>query len=374
MPYDSSIPRGHTSRSDEGRMQQNELIDLVTKLTDRVVRLEKDLKETKKVYSTAFINLIIKVKKLEKIVKSNKARRRAKFIVLDDEEDLEDSSKQGRKIADIDQDFDISLFPLVTTVGVSTAGAELSTVIPKVSTATENLVYIRRSAENRKDKGKAIIKENESVKKKTKNNYNKKDLDMKKLLDSRQEQEKYDLEKALDLQKYHALQNRSFSIAEVRKNMCMYLKNQRGYKQSHFKRMSYEDVRLIFERVWDQNHAFVPKNSKIEKEVMKRPGFDLQQKSIKKSDKIEASCFVQKQPAKEEKEKKNDDSQQQAGSSKKKSREDSDEDNAKKQKQEDEAKKEELRACMDVIPRDDIAIDVESLATKYQYLIGRHIS
>ncbi|GJV83200.1 hypothetical protein Tco_1523098 [Tanacetum coccineum] len=106
--------------------------------------------------------------------------------------------------------------------------------------------------------------------------------------------------------------------------------------------MSYEDIRLIFERVWDQNHAFVPKDSEIEKEVMKRPGFDFQQKSINKNDKIK-----------------------QAGSSKKRSREDSDEDNAKKQKLEDEAKKEELRASMDIAPRDDVPIDVESLATKY---------
>ncbi|GKB49728.1 hypothetical protein Tco_0900481, partial [Tanacetum coccineum] len=92
----------------------------------------------------------------------------------------------------------------------------------------------------------------------------------------------------------------------------------------------YEDIRPIFERVWDQNNAFVPKDSEIEKEVMKRPGFDFPQKSIKKNDKIKASGFVQKQPAKEEKEKKNDDSQLQGGSSKKRSREDYDEDNAKK--------------------------------------------
>ncbi|GJS81711.1 hypothetical protein Tco_0748252 [Tanacetum coccineum] len=97
-----------------------------------------------------------------------------------------------------------------------------------------------------------------------------------------------------------------------------------------FKGISYEDVRLIFKRVWDQNHV-----------------------------------FVQKQPAEEEKEKKNDYSQQQAGSSKKRSREDSDEDNVKKQKLEDDAEKEELRDNMDVVPIDDIAIDVESLATKY---------
>ncbi|GKB87765.1 hypothetical protein Tco_0960037 [Tanacetum coccineum] len=71
-------------------------------------------------------------------------------------------------------------------------------------------------------------------------------------------------------------------------------------------------------------------DSEIEKEVMKRPGFDFQQKS-----------------------------------SKKRSREDSDEDNAKKQKLENDVEKKELRDSMDVVPKDDIAIDIESLATKY---------
>ncbi|GKF87046.1 hypothetical protein Tco_0257923, partial [Tanacetum coccineum] len=86
----------------------------------------------------------------------------------------------------------------------------------------------------------------------------------------------------LDVLRYHAVQNRPFSKAEVRKNMCTYLKNQGGYKMSQFKGMSYEDNRPIFERAWDQNQASVPKDSEIEKEVMKRPGFDLQQESSKK--------------------------------------------------------------------------------------------
>ncbi|GKG64240.1 hypothetical protein Tco_0651341, partial [Tanacetum coccineum] len=42
------------------------------------------------------------------------------------------------------------------------------------------------------------------------------------------------------------------------------------------------------------------------------------------------------------------------------SREDSDEDNAKKQKLKDDAEKEELRDSMDVVPRDDIAIDCDN--------------
>nr|GEY38731.1 hypothetical protein [Tanacetum cinerariifolium] len=109
MPYNSPLLRVRTHGSDEGRMQQNELMDLVTKLIDRVLSLETDLQQTMKVYSIAFTKLIMKVNKLEKIVKSTKARRRAKIVVLDDEDAAEDSSKQGRKIDKIDQDPDISL-------------------------------------------------------------------------------------------------------------------------------------------------------------------------------------------------------------------------------------------------------------------------
>ncbi|GJR20959.1 hypothetical protein Tco_0969486 [Tanacetum coccineum] len=94
---------------DEGRMQQTELIDLVIKLSDKVLALETDLQQTKKVYSTAVTKLIMKVKRLEKIVKSSKARRRAKIVVSDDEKVSEDSSKQGRMIDDIDQDAGITL-------------------------------------------------------------------------------------------------------------------------------------------------------------------------------------------------------------------------------------------------------------------------
>nr|GEU53495.1 hypothetical protein [Tanacetum cinerariifolium] len=76
--------------------------------------------------------------------------------------------------------------------------------------------------------------------------------------------------------------NKPFSKAKVKKNMIMYLKNQGGYKQSYFKGMKYEDIRRLFERIQDQVHTFVPKYSEIEREVMKRAGFDLQQGSSKK--------------------------------------------------------------------------------------------
>ncbi|GKA25494.1 hypothetical protein Tco_0711603 [Tanacetum coccineum] len=183
---------------------------------------------------------------------------------------------------------------LVSTADVSTASELGSTASVKA-----------------KDEGKAIMQESEPPKKIKKRVQVQMIVDKelaKKVFEEEQakfkaehQQEKSDFETAFELQKqldereevivqahnndwsdpavlrYHTLQNRPFYVVEVRKNMCMYLKNQGGYKLSHFKGMSYEDIRPIFKRVWDHNQAFVPKDSEIEKEVMKRSGFDLQQ-------------------------------------------------------------------------------------------------
>nr|GEW80938.1 hypothetical protein [Tanacetum cinerariifolium] len=60
MPHDSPLLRVYTLGCDEGRMQQNELIDLVSKLTDILLALETNLPQTKKVYNTAVTKLIMK--------------------------------------------------------------------------------------------------------------------------------------------------------------------------------------------------------------------------------------------------------------------------------------------------------------------------
>ncbi|GJU58646.1 retrovirus-related pol polyprotein from transposon TNT 1-94 [Tanacetum coccineum] len=109
MPHDSPLQSVHSLERAEGSMQQNELTNLVTKLTDRVAVLENDLQQTKKLYSSAFTKLILRVKKLENQVKTTKARRRARIVVSEEEDATEDSSKQGRKISNIDADPTISL-------------------------------------------------------------------------------------------------------------------------------------------------------------------------------------------------------------------------------------------------------------------------
>ncbi|GKF42514.1 hypothetical protein Tco_0125856, partial [Tanacetum coccineum] len=82
--------------------------------------------------------------------------------------------------------------------------------------------------------------------------------------------------------RYHALQNIPRSIAEVRKNMLMYLKNRGGYKMKDFKGMSYDDIRPIFEKVWDQVHSFVTMDSEEEGQRLKRAGQDVEAKPAKR--------------------------------------------------------------------------------------------
>ncbi|GJT37219.1 hypothetical protein Tco_0937084 [Tanacetum coccineum] len=344
MPHEFNSLNVHSLGRDEGSLSLNELMNLCTSLSEKVESLESELKQTKQTYHAALTKLIKWVKKLEQTIKISQARRRAKFVIFDAEEDKEDPSKQGRSlIEELDLDAGISLVPPYA----ADQGRIDDTQITRRRNSVENVqTYTRRSrlvstadvstaselgstaGVKAKDKGKAIMQESEPPKKIKKRVQVQMSVDeelAKKVFEEEQakfkaqhQQEKSDFETALELQKqldereevvaqahnidwsdpavlrYHTLQNRPFSVAEVRKNMCMYLKNQGGYKLSHFKGMSYEDIRPIFERVWDQNQAFVPKDSEIEKEVMKRSGFDLQQEFVKKD---EASSFVQKQPA-----------------------------------------------------------------------------
>nr|GEX57433.1 putative ribonuclease H-like domain-containing protein [Tanacetum cinerariifolium] len=81
---------------------------------------------------------------------------------------------------------------------------------------------------------------------------------------------------------------------------------------------------------------------------------------------IDADALLAERLQQKEREQFTVDDKQEAKSSKKRSRVDHDKESVKKQKLEDnDAEKEELKACLDIVPVDDITINVESLATKY---------
>ncbi|GKF30324.1 hypothetical protein Tco_0100122 [Tanacetum coccineum] len=92
-PHDSPLHVVHSLGSDEGSLKLNELMNLVTKLSDRIGALEDDLKKTKKTYSSAYTKLILRVKKLESQLKTGNARRKVRVVLLDDEVIEDDSSK-----------------------------------------------------------------------------------------------------------------------------------------------------------------------------------------------------------------------------------------------------------------------------------------
>ncbi|GJZ71976.1 hypothetical protein Tco_0635827 [Tanacetum coccineum] len=75
-PHDSPLHAVHSHGSDEGSLKLQELMNLVTTLSDRIGVLEADLMKTKKTYSSAYTKLILRVKKLESQIKIGKVRTR----------------------------------------------------------------------------------------------------------------------------------------------------------------------------------------------------------------------------------------------------------------------------------------------------------
>ncbi|GKA10308.1 hypothetical protein Tco_0689741, partial [Tanacetum coccineum] len=156
------------------------------------------------------------------------------------------------------------------------------------------------SAKKKKDKGKVIVIEDESVQKKSKKQVQEERLEEYDKAGKKEAVTEVDIAHVIDwnypsIIRYHALQNRPRSVAEVRKNMIIYLKNQGGYKMKDFKGMSYDDIRPIFEQVWDQIHSFVPMDSEEEVQRLKRVGQDAEAKLDKRQRTKEVLESVQKQ-------------------------------------------------------------------------------
>ncbi|GJV66520.1 hypothetical protein Tco_1482029 [Tanacetum coccineum] len=112
LPNKPPLREGNTSRSGEGSMQLLELINLYTKLSDKVTSLEDELASTKAVYNKALITLHQnRVRNLEKQLKHREGRA-GLFDISEDEGpslDAKDSPKQGRMIEEIDKDETINL-------------------------------------------------------------------------------------------------------------------------------------------------------------------------------------------------------------------------------------------------------------------------
>nr|GEX07803.1 hypothetical protein [Tanacetum cinerariifolium] len=245
----------------------------ITKMKQRVKKMERRNK--------------LKVLKLRRLKRVGSAQR----IDTSDDNFIDDVSKQGEIIANIDVDEDVVLedakdvaventtitaadvpIPAATTVAALILTAAPSkrrkgVVIrdPEETTTTSTIIH---SEAKSKYKGKGIlVEEPKPLKKQAQIEQDEKyareleaelnkNIDWDKVIDHVQRKQKGN--KAM--KRYQALQRKPQTEAQARKNMMIYLRNVAGFKMDYFKGMTYDDIRLIFEKHFDSNVAFLQKN------------------------------------------------------------------------------------------------------------------
>ncbi|GJY87633.1 hypothetical protein Tco_0502261 [Tanacetum coccineum] len=131
--------------------------------------------------------------------------------------------------------------------------------------------------------------------------------------------------------------------------MVKYLKNQGNFKITDFKGMSYNEIRPIFEKLWDFNQKFVPMDAEKASKKQKSPEKERSPEKI-----VEEKVVTQEEKEEPVKE---------PGTKRKKSipRKST----RKRQKIEEDSEKEELKELLDIIPREEVPIEVESISTKF---------
>nr|GEU41514.1 hypothetical protein [Tanacetum cinerariifolium] len=211
----------------------NSLMETCATSSQKFAQLEQDK-----------ISQALEILKLKKRVKKLEKKRRSKSF------GLKRLRKMGRKIKAIDANEDITLVDVDTQEEVADIDVELQGRIDDVSAAAT------------------------------------KDENIDGNVFDEQIQEKH-----LDnIMKYQSLKRKPVSIAQARKNMIIYLKKMVGYKMEHFRGMTYDKVRPIFEREYKKVQTLFKPNKDVEEPQKKRVVEEtLLQKSFKKLKTVKVS-------------------------------------------------------------------------------------
>ncbi|GJR32297.1 hypothetical protein Tco_1108529 [Tanacetum coccineum] len=106
--------------------------------------------------------------------------------------------------------------------------------------------------------------------------------------------------------------------------MCTYMKHMAGYKDKKFKGKSFDAINQMFNKAYKQVNDFLPMDTKSSRKKVDSSG-----KKVKSSKKRTRAVLGEK--------------------------------SVKKQKVEDDAEKAKLKACLEIVPNDDSAVNIESL-------------
>ncbi|GJU52454.1 putative ribonuclease H-like domain-containing protein [Tanacetum coccineum] len=164
--------------------------------------------------------------------------------------------------------------------------------------------------------------------------------------------------------RYHALKNRPVSIAQARRNIITYLMNQGGYKESYFKRMSYNDIKPIFETVWDHVNTFIPIGSEVEKDISKSSEREtsktVEEEKVEEEDENPEPVLIEKKAT----------GIRRKTLARRRASDKQGQDSSKRQKKEKETanyeeEKDELRMWLTVVPDEEEFVDPKILHTKF---------
>nr|GEZ50367.1 hypothetical protein [Tanacetum cinerariifolium] len=236
--------------SGEDSLKLKELMDLCTNLSNKVLDLESEVIDIKSTYKEKIEKLESRVERLEEENMVLKDLKGVHSTVDSDEPvmEKEESSKQEKKIAVIDADVEINLEKVqveaynldldhqekvLSMLDVNNEEPAGVKEVLEVVTAAKLITEVVTTAGV--DVNAAVFKILQLLLLKQ--------LKSESLIDS--------------VMKYQALKGKSLTEAQARRNMIVYLKNMAGYKMNYFKRMSYDEIRPLFEKHYNYNQAFL---------------------------------------------------------------------------------------------------------------------
>ncbi|GJR93505.1 hypothetical protein Tco_0265679 [Tanacetum coccineum] len=284
-------------KQDGNKKDQSCYYEILQDVEDNEDLVKKKIKMNinEKIKISTFTKLVLRVKKLEARVKIGKARKRAKVVLSEDDEDVEDDSSKKLSNAEVQEKASSETEPFIQEVTpteviqdqgssekgsaeVSTAGVTKGTAseVPVVSTAEENLSTAGRTPKKKSKKEleqerlsfAEAIRLEEQMNEEIARQWD--EEERQRAMSEAKSTKKIDWNDPSVI-RYHALKMKPKTVAQARRNMIKYLKNQGNYKISDFKGMSYNEIRPIFEKVWDFNQHIEPMDMEHGSEKMKSP-------------------------------------------------------------------------------------------------------
>nr|GEW74615.1 hypothetical protein [Tanacetum cinerariifolium] len=274
-PSNDPLPGGKDS------LKLKELMDLCTHLSSKVLELESEVIDIKSTYKDRVEKLEGKVNILKKENKNLKDLHsvRSKVDTAAPAVEKEKSFKQGRIIADIDEDVEINMEKAqakLYRIDLEHPEKVLSMqdVNEKEPADVEEVLEVVKAAK--------LMTEVVTTAGATTTVEATKNVVMEQVKRSER------LNDAVI--KYQALRRKPLTEAQARKNMIIYLKNMACFKMNYFKGMTYSEIRPLFEKHYNYNQDFLEEvNEEVtipekeeEVEDHKREGESLENEITKK--------------------------------------------------------------------------------------------